>query len=60
LTDELENFVRDLRSHGHPVSTFSAPGDHNFTYENFDFCEVVGRLGHDSTEHTLPMRTAGT
>ena len=60
LTDELEKFVSDLRSHGHPVSTFSVPGDHDFTYQNFDFCEVVGRLGRDSVEHGAPLRADGT
>ena len=58
LTDELEKFVNDLRSNGHPVSTFSAPGDHNFTYENFDFREVIGSLGRNSTENVAPLRTS--
>jgi len=59
LTDELEKFVHDLRSNGHPVSTFSAPGDHNFTYENFDFQEVIERLGRDSSEQSAPLCADG-
>jgi pimeloyl-ACP methyl ester carboxylesterase len=60
LTDELEKFVSDLRSNGHPVSTFSTPGDHNFTFENFDFYEVVRRLGRDSVESSAPLRADAT
>lgn len=60
LTEELETFVTDLRKHGHPVSSFSVPGDHNFTYENFNFCEVVGRLGRDSFESGAPLHADGT
>ena len=59
LTNELEEFVRDLRSNGHPVSTFSAPGDHSFTYKNFDFREVVSRLGRDSIEQRAPLCADG-
>lgn len=59
LTDELEKFVHDLRSNGHPVSTFSAPGDHDFTYENFDFREVIERLGRDSSEQDAPLCAHG-
>jgi hypothetical protein len=59
LSDELEQFVSDLRSNGHPVSTFFAPGDHNFIYENFDFREAIGRLGRDSIESGAPLRADG-
>lgn len=55
LTDELVRFVANLRSNGHPVTTYSAPGDHNFTYENFDFREAIGKLGTDSTENGVPL-----
>jgi pimeloyl-ACP methyl ester carboxylesterase len=56
LTDELEKFIASLRGSGHPVTTFSVPGDHNFTYGNFDFREAIGRLGRDSTENGAPLR----
>jgi len=55
LTDELETFVASLRRENHPVTTFSAPGEHNFTYKNFDYREAIGRLGSNSTEHTVPL-----
>jgi acetyl esterase/lipase len=59
LTDELEKFVARLRSNGHPVTTFSVPGNHNFTYPNFDFPEAIGRLGRDSAENTAPLLEDG-
>ena len=55
LSDELETFIASLRREHHPVTTFSAPGEHNFTYKNFDYREAIGRLGIDSTEHTVPL-----
>lgn len=55
LTDELEEFITSLRSIGHPVTTFSVPGDHNFTYENFDFREAFGKLGTDSVQNGAPL-----
>jgi len=55
LTDELESFVAALRSRDHPVTTFSAPGEHEFTFENFDYLEVMEKLGMDSTECRIPL-----
>jgi pimeloyl-ACP methyl ester carboxylesterase len=56
LSDELQNFIAALRSNGHKVATFSAPGDHDFTYENFDYAEAIGRLGTDTTENGPPLK----
>ena len=55
LSDELETFIASLRSENHPVTTFSAPGEHNFTYKNFDYREAFGRLGSNSNEDTVPL-----
>jgi len=56
LTDQLEKFTASARGNGHPVATFSVPGDHNFTYQNFDFREAIARLGRDSVEIGAPLR----
>jgi pimeloyl-ACP methyl ester carboxylesterase len=58
LTDELERFIESLRREHHPVTTFSAPGEHNFTYKNFDYREAIGRLGSDGSENTVPLLVA--
>lgn len=55
LSDELVTFIESLRREHHPVTTFAAPGEHNFTYQNFDYREAVGRLGSDSSEQTAPL-----
>jgi pimeloyl-ACP methyl ester carboxylesterase len=55
LSDELQNFIARLRGRGHKVATFSAPGNHDFTYENFDYAEAIGRLGTDATENEPPL-----
>ncbi len=55
LAEELEKFVATLRGRRHPVVTFSAPGEHEFTFKNFDYLEVVRGLGKDSTEHRVPL-----
>lgn len=55
LTSELNTFIGKLRDNGHPVTTFSVPGDHNFTYGNFDFRAAIGKLGTDSTETGAPL-----
>ena len=54
LTNELKVFIQDLHHKGHPVSTFSAPGNHNFTYRNFDYEAVFKELGKDSTVTKKP------
>jgi dipeptidyl aminopeptidase/acylaminoacyl peptidase len=55
LTDELEIFIAKLRHERHPVTIFSVPGEHNFTYRDFDYVEVMRKLGVDSTEHRMPL-----
>jgi len=55
LADELESFVASLRRKRHPVAAFSAPGEHEFTYKNFDYLEVMNKLGSDSTERRVPL-----
>ena len=55
LADELEMFIANLRRQQHPVTTFSASGEHEFTYPNFDYQEVIRRLGSDSTENSVPL-----
>lgn len=55
LSDELETFIAELRRRHHPVTTFSAPGDHNFTYKNFDYQTAFGKLGRDATESSVPL-----
>jgi pimeloyl-ACP methyl ester carboxylesterase len=56
LTDELEKFTASVRGNGHPLTTFSVPGDHSFTYQNFDFREAIAKLGSDSVETGAPLR----
>jgi acetyl esterase/lipase len=55
LTAEIEAFIAKLREHGHPVATFSAPGDHCFTYTDFDYRTVFEKLGTDSRETQVPL-----
>jgi pimeloyl-ACP methyl ester carboxylesterase len=57
LADELVSFIAILRRRGHSVMTFSASGEHEFTYKNFDYVEVMRRLGSDSTEYGAPLRS---
>jgi pimeloyl-ACP methyl ester carboxylesterase len=58
LTGELKTFIANLRRRGHKVATFSAPGDHNFTYEDFDYAEAIARLGTDAAEKAPPLTGA--
>lgn len=44
LSKSLEIFINKLRI-THPVSTFTAPGEHNFTYENIDYKKIFEELG---------------
>jgi thioesterase domain-containing protein len=55
LTPELEKFIAGLRSNRHPVTTFSTPGEHNFTFANFDYEGAVSKLGSNLTENTTPL-----
>jgi pimeloyl-ACP methyl ester carboxylesterase len=55
LSDELRPFITQLREKGHPVATFSAPGDHNFTYKNFDYEAALKCLGSDGDGNEPPL-----
>lgn len=57
LTPELERFVVALRSNNHPVTTFVTSGDHRFSFSDFDYQEVVDRLGSNSIENKVPLLT---
>lgn len=60
LTDELERFISIVRRAGHPVAAFAAPGDHDFTYTNFDYREAFSHLGCDlPTPEAPPLVTEG-
>jgi pimeloyl-ACP methyl ester carboxylesterase len=58
LAPEQAAFVAQLRERGHPVVDLSAPGDHDFTFESFDFGAALEKLGRDATELSAPLRTA--
>ena len=55
LTEEIEALIAKLRKHGHPVTSYSIPGDHLFTYTNFDYNAAFAKLGSDSTESEVPL-----
>ena len=55
LTPELEKFVAALRSKHHPVTTFATSGDHSFSFSDFDYQEVVEKLGSNSVENKVPL-----
>ncbi|HSS20779.1 MAG TPA: hypothetical protein VLL54_11945 [Pyrinomonadaceae bacterium] len=55
LTPELEQFIAGLRNNRHPVTTFAAPGEHNFSFGNFDYEGVVKKLGSNLTENQAPV-----
>lgn len=55
LSRELPSFIAKLRAQGHKIATFSAPGDHNFTYENFDYQKALESLGSDVDENKPPL-----
>ncbi|MBL7070851.1 MAG: hypothetical protein ISS26_01600 [Candidatus Omnitrophica bacterium] len=46
LSEKLEGFIQDLQKR-HPVSVFTAPGEHDFTYEDFDYKKIFDALGRD-------------
>jgi dienelactone hydrolase len=55
LTKDIEIFINRLRK-THPVSTFTAPGEHNFAYRSVDYRKLFEELGKDSTESKrMPM-----
>jgi hypothetical protein len=45
LTRQLETFFFALRHADHPLSLFSMPGDHDFTYKHFDYVKLAQGLG---------------
>lgn len=55
LTADLEKFIAGLRGNQHPVTTFSAPGEHGFSFGNFDYEGVVSKLGSNLTENKTPL-----
>lgn len=55
LSDELESYIELLRKRGHAVSTFVAPGTHDFTYSNFDYSTFLRSLGSNSSVHGAPL-----
>jgi len=56
LSKSLEIFINELRI-THHVSTFSAPGEHNFTYKNIDYKKLFDELGENSiVNKRLPMQ----
>lgn len=57
LTAELEKFVDALRRNRHPVTTFATSGEHSFSFSNFDYEEVVEKLGSNSIENKVPLLT---
>lgn len=55
LTGELEKFVDALRRNQHPVTTFATSGEHSFLFSDFDYQEVVEKLGSNSIENKVPL-----
>ncbi len=55
LTPELEKFVAALRSNRHPVTTFATSGDHGFSFSDFDYQEIVEKLGSNTVENKVPL-----
>ena len=56
LSKSLETFINELRR-THPVITFSAPGEHNFTYKNIDYKKLFDELGENSiVNKKLPLQ----
>jgi pimeloyl-ACP methyl ester carboxylesterase len=51
----LTAFIARLREAGHPVTLFGAPGNHDFTYTDFDYNEAIGSMGRDSTFDRPPL-----
>ena len=55
LTRDIEMFTHQLRK-THPVTTFTAPGEHHFVYRNIDYRKLFEELGKGSTEDKrMPM-----
>jgi pimeloyl-ACP methyl ester carboxylesterase len=46
-SDDLKILINELRTNGHPVATFTEPGNHDFTFADFDFGELMRHLGSD-------------
>jgi pimeloyl-ACP methyl ester carboxylesterase len=58
LAGELEKFIERLRTRQHSVATFSAPGEHDFSFRNFDYLEVMKNLGNNLTENRIPLQSS--
>ena len=55
LNKHLESFINKLRIE-HPVSVFSTPGEHDFTYKNINYKNLFDELGKNSiVNKRLPM-----
>lgn len=55
LNKHLETFINKLRIE-HPVSVFSTPGEHDFTYKNINYKNLFDELGKNSiVNKRLPM-----
>jgi pimeloyl-ACP methyl ester carboxylesterase len=54
-SEELEIYIDELRANGHPVATFSEPGNHDFTFANFDYRELMRHMGTDKTAKGAPL-----
>jgi dienelactone hydrolase len=54
-SEELEIFISELRASGHPVATFSEPGNHDFTFANFDYGKLMRQMGSDATNKGAPL-----
>ena len=57
LTGELEKFVDALRRKQHPVTTFATSGEHSFSFSDFDYEEVMEKLGSNAIENKVPLLT---
>lgn len=55
LSKSLETFITELRT-GHPISVFSTPGEHDFTYKNINYKKLFDELGKNSNMNKrLPL-----
>jgi pimeloyl-ACP methyl ester carboxylesterase len=54
-SEQLEIFVGELRASGYPVATFSEPGNHDFTFANFDYGKLMRYIGSDATIKGAPL-----
>lgn len=50
LAEETIKFIESLQKKAHPVSIFTAPGEHNFTYTKIDYKKLFESMGNNSAE----------